>query len=280
MNRLKNVAREILLTLGIVSAGIAAFDYGQQWWASRAAPAIQVGAIVSFALPRAGESRYLIVATSKRCPYSRASVAFHQRVIDYAKSGGIPVVLVELKDEDSPEEIRRYAGPNISVQTVSARRSGIVGTPTVALVEAGRVSGLWKGKLNASQERAMLGRLGGNSLSTLSQQGSKAEPLELGEQDLRTWLAGGVILDTRDRTAFERKHFSGALNIPEDELGARMSLELPSRTTRIVLDCGGIDSGSCSGDAQLLKAVGKFRDVWLLNQGAVSASCSVSHLST
>ncbi|MGE5568762.1 MAG: rhodanese-like domain-containing protein [Rhodospirillales bacterium] len=121
---------------------------------------------------------------------------------------------------------------------------GVRVTPTVLIVDrTGTVEAVWSGKLKPNQEKDVLARLGshGPAYANVPRQAAAAVP----EQDgmriakgarLRKLLASpdSILVDVRDRTAFEKGHIEGALNIPLDEILSRAPHELPHDSTILV----------------------------------------------
>lgn len=77
-----------------------------------------------------------------------------------------------------------------------------------------------------------------------------------------------VLLDLRSRDDFAQNHVPGAINIPGDELLAR--IEELSATKAIALDCQDLDLPLCRNCARILVSHG-FRDVAILRRGRYSA---------
>jgi hypothetical protein len=89
---------------------------------------------------------------------------------------------------------------------------------------------------------------GGTPTSANSSQGDTALPLNTGSvpnpdvprislEEAQSKLAQSeaILIDVRSRESFEKSHAVGAISIPEDEMGARLS-ELP-RDKEIILYC-------------------------------------------
>jgi hypothetical protein len=83
------------------------------------------------------------------------------------------------------------------------------------------------------------------------------------------------VLDIRSRDQFRLSHLDGATNIPYDELGARMQIELHEDGRPFAIDCRATDMGICLGNAKLLEW-GGLKQVWLLDAGAVGSACSMT----
>ena len=77
--------------------------------------------------------------------------------------------------------------------------------------------------------------------------------IEIGEPELKRLLASekATVLDIRERDDFKRAHFSGAVNIPRDELVARGGIEL-DRTRPVIIDCSRSETNDCRNAANSL----------------------------
>lgn len=223
---------------------------------------------------RSAGDRVVVLATSRSCPFSRKSMAFHRRLVSASHSHQIPTVIVSRRLANIPPELMSLLQPSDRVVEHNLASSGITGTPAVVLLEAGRVKGVWTGLLNASQEQAVLSRVDG-SLHTLTKGDDLANVVQLSQPELAARLKGALVLDIRTRDQFNGRHLEGAENIPADELAARMQVELHPHGNPIIIDCSALDMGVCVLHGGLL-TFGGFKGVWLLDSGAVGASCSYS----
>jgi len=89
-------------------------------------------------------------------------------------------------------------------------------------------------------------------------------------------LRGSLILDTLSRADYSMlPHLAGGVNIPSDELNARMQFDLPSHDTRIIIDCSAAEETTCRGDAIML-SWGGFENVWIYDLGAQGVTCEAT----
>jgi TonB family protein len=64
----------------------------------------------------------------------------------------------------------------------------------------------------------------------------------------RRIASGAVVVDVRDRDAFRRGHHNGALNIPQDEIPIRASIEIPTGKP-VIVDCSQVQDYVCMAGA-------------------------------
>ncbi len=220
--------------------------------------------------------RFLLIAVSANCKYSRDSRDFHKGLAEAARVKGIPSIVVE---ERSSVPASAGGSPTwFGIPTTSAPLAslGIDSTPTILLVENGRVRGRWTGQLSASQEQVVTSRLD-PSLHTIkklrNEDGSFSDVFELPDAAIPLTLAGAQVLDLQERGNGAGSELPKALRIPEDELPARVEIELPDYGSRVVLDCSVIKEAECVGNARLLSHMG-FKDIWVFDAGILGSSCA------
>jgi hypothetical protein len=225
---------------------------------------------------RFSDTRDLVLITTEKCPYSRASQQFHRRLMDAAHRLQVPLLVVTDKRSSAPQDVIASLDKHDQVLKTNLTSLRIAGTPTVLLMERGKVTGSWVGRLNKSQEESLLARLDG-SFDTLTLVGDPPQVLQLKPQELSVRLRQSRILDIRSRDEFRTSHLDGATNIPADELGARMQIELHDDARPFVIDCRAMDMDACSANAKLLQW-GGLKQLWLLDAGAMGSACSMSPL--
>lgn len=218
--------------------------------------------------------RVLLIATSDRCPHSLKSVDFHRSLIDFAHGLGLPVVLVSPRGREVPSGVATAVAGSDEIRGGAAASLGIAWTPTVVLVEEGTVSGIWVGCLDDVMEDSLQRSVKGKEHALAKPYRPPAAPssvqlLSTSEVDQR--LRSSLVLDVQDRERFQRRHVSGALNIPRDELGARVEIEILRKSQDIIVDCSSVDFGACILVGELMEARG-FTNVWLLDMGANGGS--------
>lgn len=220
------------------------------------------------------EGRVLVIATSDRCPHSAKSVVFHQSLIRLAHLLGVPVVVVSPKRCGIPSRVMSLLGDGDRTRPGAASSLGIPATPSILLLDQATVRGVWIGRLDQPQEEAVLLRLEGvwHTLVKAHLKDEMPGAVErLKEREIRQRTKHSVVLDLQDRPGFRVRHLDGAVNIPKDELAARIQIEIV-REKEIVVDCQPLDFGACILVGDLLNWMG-FQDVWLLDRGANGGTC-------
>lgn len=225
---------------------------------------------------RLSDAREVVVITSDKCPYSRASQPFHKRLTEAAHRLHVPLIIVTDKKSSAPQNVIAGLDDHDQVLKTDLRSLRVAGTPTVLLIEGGKLTGSWAGYLGKNQEDGLLSRLDG-SFDTVTLVSEHPQVLQLRPQELSTRLKQSTILDIRSRDDFQASHLDGAINIPADELGARMQIELHDDAKPVVVDCRAVDMDACSANAKLLQW-GGVKEIWLLDAGAMGSACSMSPL--
>ena len=132
-----------------------------------ASPQVAVGAELKNSLPGVDwgkNGRTLVLAISTQCHFCTDSAPFFKR-IDKERPKDLKLVAVL---PQPVEESRKYLdGVGVLVDEVrqaTPESIGVVGTPTLLLVDArGKVSDVWRGKLQPGDEEKVIARLRGNA---------------------------------------------------------------------------------------------------------------------
>jgi hypothetical protein len=109
-----------------------------------------------------GEERTLLLVLQKGCHFCTESGPFYQRLAREAASRGgrVKVVAVLPQGED---EGRKYLGElGVHVERVAQARLGsldVTGTPTLIMLDRGKVSDVWVGALTPDREAEVLSKL-------------------------------------------------------------------------------------------------------------------------
>jgi len=222
-------------------------------------------------------ARFLVIAVSEKCTYSQSSVAFHRRVIDAAHRAGIPIVLAIDEGGFGFNGLEESLRPNDQAVKIRLRSLRISGTPTIVLIDQGKVTGRWIGVLDSNQEDSMLTRLDGvwHTLSKIKvgQKGEVGEVVRVSSSEIVQRLRNAFVLDIRSRDDYAAlSYHDGRINIPGDELNFRMQFELPNHDPEIVIDCSGAEEMKCRLAAIVLSR-GGFGSVWLYDLGAQGVAC-------
>lgn len=270
--RIRNLAIILVLAYGVawVISGITFVS------ASSPIKPLAIGEHLLLKDARLSDPRNVVVVTSDKCPYSRASQPFHRRLTEAAHRLHVSLIVVTDKKSLVPQDVLAGLDDHDQVLKTDLKSLRITGTPTVLLLEGGKLIGSWVGYLGKNQEDGLLSRLDG-SFDTLTLVSEHPQVLQLRPQELSVRLRQSRILDIRPRADFQSSHLDGAINIPVDELGARMQIELHDDAKPLVMDCRAVDMDACSANAKLLQW-GGVKNLWLLDAGAMGSACSMSPL--
>jgi len=217
----------------------------------------------------------LVLAVSETCPYSLKSYPFHRRLIDAARLLGLPIKVLVEEGRPSAPGIDLHSWFGAYTSRVRLARLRIDATPTVLLIEDGRVFRRWTGQLSATQEEAVIGRLDGSlhRITKLGAKGALGQDVNFAASEAEAALGRAYVLDLRQRLDVGRFRVPRSLNIPDDELAVRAKLEIPDFSSRVVLDCTVIPEAKCISGGLVLLHLG-FNNVWLYDVGANGASCA------
>lgn len=113
-------------------------------------------------LDLSGEGRTLMLVLQKGCHFCTESGPFYQRLArEAAARGGRVKLLAVLPQEE--EEGRKYLdGLGVTIECVaraSLRALDVTGTPTLIMLERGKVSDVWVGALTPDGEAEVISRL-------------------------------------------------------------------------------------------------------------------------
>ncbi len=179
----------------------------------------------------------LVLVLQADCPYCTASVPFYRDLIAANASGATQFIAVFPHAVSVGREVLKSHG--LDIQTVSQanlRSLGISGTPTLLLVnQQGVVKRTWIGQLSAVREDDVFSELRIKRLARSgAQKGGQVSNLIPSPDQVRALKSGIPIIDSRPRADFQRAHIEGSLNIPLDELEARLIHELPDGATALL----------------------------------------------
>ena len=175
----------------------------------------------------------LLIAVKKGCEYCTKSGRFYRRLVEGLRGRADARAVVVYPDEPSRGEA--YLG-EMGLTPVESRQQvlaplGIRVVPTLALVRKDGVVGrVWAGELSPKGESEVMGALGFEDASAVSE-------WTIDEGELRRRRANReplMIVDLRERDLHLRDRPRGARNIPWDEIYARAMNELPRDRTLVL----------------------------------------------
>ena len=123
----------------------------------------EVGSKVELAgLDLSVEDRTLLLVLQKGCHFCAESGPFYQRLAREAAERGGRVKLLAVLPQDADEGRRYLSELGVPVERVAQASPGsldVTGTPTLIMLDRGKVSDVWVGKLTADREREVLDKL-------------------------------------------------------------------------------------------------------------------------
>jgi rhodanese-related sulfurtransferase len=174
----------------------------------------------------ADSERTVLVVLGKECKYCSDSAEFYRRLAAgiAGKTNTRLIALFPEKESAGEVYLKELAVPISEVRYASISSLGIKSVPTLVVLDRnGVVNDMWVGKLSPLKESALMSKL------KLDDTRSPDE-WSINEANLERKVANKellVLLDIRERAAYELNHRDGARNIPLDELAARAQDELP-----------------------------------------------------
>jgi hypothetical protein len=219
----------------------------------------------------------VVIAVSEVCPYSRTSIEFHKEVIQCAHRAGLAVAILASQGSSGLDQLAGALHYGDRIAKLDLERARITGTPTILLVQNGLVSSRWTGLLSPAQQKAALSRMDGvqHVLRRIKDKHEAAgEYVQFTATNRPETLQSAYILDIRSRDQrYSLSSLKGAIQIPGDELAARMQIEIPASASAIVIDCSVVEETACISSAALLN-YGGFQSVWLYDPGSMGATCA------
>lgn len=178
----------------------------------------------------------VVLFTKTSCPWCQESVPFHRQIVKLAESEGIPVLAVADEPLPTLKTVLLAQGLEVSSAHSAAVGSiGIVGTPTIAIVDSkGNIQRVWQGFVAADRQIDVLNALSPEAkVDAIHAQEAQPALLDVPtvpNVEIANYMAPSptrVVLDIRDRDKFSEGHIRGAINIPADEIQMRAAKELP-----------------------------------------------------
>jgi hypothetical protein len=188
----------------------------------------------------------LLFIMQTSCKYCAASLPFYKRMLQANASATFhPIALFPDPVELATSYVASNALPITDVRQADMESLGAEATPTLVLVGAdGKVERSWTGRLAPKQETEVFDAL---KLKPLTSDAAPLpgafvpnvipanDPTFVSFRDLGQSWQRLPLLDTRTRKEFADGHLKDALNIPVDELEARLAHEVPITREVLVL---------------------------------------------
>jgi len=179
----------------------------------------------------------LIIAIQPDCRYCEDSMPFYRQLLASNKTGAFYPLIVSPR----AEAVTRTLLTSHDVNTGDVRisdfgRLGVTRTPTVMLVGSdGRVERVWIGQLTPAHENELFRLLGIRRMGPRASTAGTRGAVGITAAELATTYEDTPIVDVRPREAFAREHVAGSVNVPIDELEARLQHEVPSTLEAVVV---------------------------------------------
>ena len=123
----------------------------------------EVGSKLELAgLDLSGEDRTLLLVLQKGCHFCTESGPFYQRLAREAAARGGRVKLLAVLPQDEAEGRKYLDGLGVTIERVAQARLGsldVTGTPTLIMLDRGKVSDVWVGALTPERETEVLNKL-------------------------------------------------------------------------------------------------------------------------
>lgn len=113
-------------------------------------------------LDLSNEDKTLLLVLQKGCHFCTDSAPFYQRLAREAAARGGRVKLLAVVPHDADEGRKYLSDLGVPVERVaqgSLRKLDVTGTPTLIMLERGKVSGVWVGALTPERESEVIGKL-------------------------------------------------------------------------------------------------------------------------
>lgn len=109
-----------------------------------------------------GEDKTLLLVLQKGCHFCTESGPFYQRLAREATARGGRVKLLAVLPQDADEGRKYVDGLGVPIERVaqsSLRKLDVTGTPTLIMLDRGKVSDVWVGALTPEREAEVLAKL-------------------------------------------------------------------------------------------------------------------------
>jgi hypothetical protein len=213
----------------------------------------------------------LLIALQQGCRFCEASMPFYRELLASNAAGNFrPILVFPQAGAVAHDFLKSHKLDIAEVRQVDFNGLQIDGTPTLMLVGGdGRLIASWIGKLSTTKEQDVFQRLRLKRVGTVSLEDEKPAhnpwPV-VSAANISKIYRKIPIVDTRPRFNFRNGHIAGSLNIPLDELGARLVHEVPNDIEMAVFcnycarcEAGGPSSGRqsyCDSAVESMKELG------------------------
>lgn len=162
-NKTRKTETAVNVAIVVVAAALCAVLVKQYFLTNTAAHGPSVGSKLEVAgLDLSGEDRTLLLVLQKGCHFCTESGPFYQRLAREAAARGGRVKLLAVLPQDADEGRRYLDGLGVTIERVAQASLGaldVTGTPTLIMLDRGKVSDVWVGALTPELESEVLGKL-------------------------------------------------------------------------------------------------------------------------
>lgn len=180
---------------------------------------------------------HLILALSTNCSICERSSKFHWSLTEAANISGARISAIFVEDRDIGQEYLLSKSITSDIVDSGSYLRHVRGTPTVLLTNsAGQVVKTWAGLLTPERMKEVARSVGieNEFLEVVERSAENIGPTFYGAPLISAFempnssSSNHTIIDTRPSSIFRDSHLVGAINIPLDELEARLPVEVPA----------------------------------------------------
>lgn len=226
--------------------------------------------------PVAMQEKMIAIVVDSTCSISQKDADFHAELLDASRRNGITTVLLNAPRSRSNYRVEDLIDLSDFGFEMDPRQLGVFQTPTILLLEYGKIVGMWVGQLFELQRGAVLRRATGKG-HTIAPIGQPNEGIGIeNDSSLIEYLNGRSLVDVNGRNKEWPSSF-GAINLPLDEIPVRARIDLDPDIP-VVVDCSYLPDAMCGLAGIVLEDMG-FIEVSALNRGGFFLACSASRYS-
>jgi len=215
------------------------------------------------------ESQTMILVLSTHCGQCSLMVGFYKELLAAAQGRGMrTAALFPEEVSDAGTYLRDLGIATTDVKQMKGAELTSLTVPSIIVVNsAGAVTHSWQGELLPAVQTDVFAELG------LAPPAAEfGEGVQISSQQLPSLAAKHpelVVIDSRPREEFRRGHITNAINLPDDELAARLPIEAPPPNGTVVVlycfHCGKCEtSNPTTGD--VVRPIGCTRSIRVLKR--------------
>lgn len=177
----------------------------------------------------------IVFIFSVHCLICRVRAGFYGELMRAAPKSGVRVVAVsDVSVAEGIAYLRTLGIEGLDVEQGDIKTFTDKPLPAIVSVnEDGTIARLWAGQLKPQDEADIFEVLGLNAFRLVREPGMHISADMV--RDMARHTPGVIVVDSRPRDEFAAGHVGNAINIPQDELAARVPIELPSPLDAVVV---------------------------------------------